>query len=108
MAGSSFDHRSSISLFGGFARTYFLPRLTRINALTEVTIPFWVVSGTAGLVLLFAISPWLTIPEGHCQSCGYNMRQLTSTVCPECGEPIASRTAQTATQPSETDSSRST
>ncbi len=24
-------------------------------------------------------------PEGHCAGCGYNLRELTSRVCPECG-----------------------
>jgi hypothetical protein len=47
------------------------------------------------LFILFAVLPciwsWRTIrdwrrhPEGHCQSCGYNLTGNTSGVCPECG-----------------------
>ncbi len=73
--------------------------------LTEVTVPLWVFSGIAAIILLYAASPWLAIPKDHCQSCGYNLRGLQPTTCPECGKLVMSRSGQSATPPSETDSS---
>ena len=29
------------------------------------------------------------IPAGHCQSCGYDLRNLSEPRCPECGTPFA-------------------
>lgn len=105
MVGTSFDRQTDPSLFGGLAHTFFVPRVARNDALTVIVIPFWIVSGTAGLIMLFAMSPWLIMPKSHCQSCGYNLRGLQPTICPECGKPVVSRSGQSATRPSETDSS---
>ena len=31
---------------------------------------------------------WRRPPEGHCQTCGYNLTGNVSGVCPECGETV--------------------
>ena len=33
--------------------------------------------------------------EGLCLKCGYNLRENTSGICPECGNPVASEPAET-------------
>lgn len=39
------------------------------------------------------------IRRGVCANCEYDLRQITSDRCPECGQPIQRSIAQPATQP---------
>ena len=49
-------------------------------------VPLWM--PFIALVIPTALLWWRDhrLPEGHCQSCGYDLTGNTSGVCPECGE----------------------
>lgn len=71
-------------------RYYLLPCAVPISGLplTNYSIPLWMLA-VPFAVLSFSLRRWRHRPEqGHCESCGYNLRGNTSGVCPECGTPI--------------------
>lgn len=55
---------------------------------TDVTMPFWIPTGLAALMLLIAKLKF-RLPEVYqCFGCQYDLRGNTSGTCPECGRPI--------------------
>src|SRR5262245_64937859 len=59
---------------------------------------FWIVGIAPGIVLLVAdrrIIRWLVpMPRRECPDCGYDIENLKSDRCPECGCPIAADASQ--------------
>jgi hypothetical protein len=80
----SHETRHAVLCLGapGYYRTQ-LPFSSVLLPLTPLTFLLW----TENLYRRF---PWLIrrYPEGHCQTCGYNLTGNTSGICPECGKPI--------------------
>ena len=57
-------------------------------ALTEIP-PLLAILSVAGVYVAgcFAAKRWAPVPgEGACEQCGYDLRGITASVCPECGE----------------------
>jgi len=76
-AGVSWSSGQWVSCYTGEARPHF--RLTSPHWLNSSATVAW-----PALALVGAVRRWRRFPQGHCQSCGYDLR-ATPDRCPECG-----------------------
>ena len=54
----------------------------------EVALSMWLFILPAALLAIFFWRQDSRIPQGHCQTCGYDLTGNVSGVCPECGERV--------------------
>lgn len=81
--------RSNLVIGSHALRSYLLPAAVNVPGLplTGWRVPLWMFA-VPFAVLSFWLRRWRRRPEqGHCESCGYNLRANTSGICPECGTP---------------------
>jgi hypothetical protein len=66
-----------------------------VSNLWPLACGFWLIYGFFPAMIVGLPVRWLMarreIPAGHCQSCGYDLRNLTEPRCPECGTPFDSK-----------------
>lgn len=91
--------RSAIGLMSFYAGWFAILVATySIALLTEADLPRWLAGlawvtllshpALAIVILVYADHLRQQTRQGHCQTCGYDLRAHTSAVCPECGTDI--------------------
>lgn len=56
------------------------------NSMMIVIVPYWLLLSISAIpTAILVYRDRRKIPPGHCRTCGYDLRSITSGRCPECG-----------------------
>ena len=58
---------------------------------TPLEVPLYAALGAVAVPTLLVWRFVPKFPRGHCRRCGYNLKGLTETRCPECGQPFEAK-----------------
>ena len=74
---------------GRFVQNGMLTTSTGSFPVRETHVPLWPIPVLTGLGTSALWWRARSVPPGHCPKCRYNLKGMTSRVCPECGEGLS-------------------